>query len=266
MNQSLFNYLREKAPLAVAFSGGSDSRALILFCHRNQINYTGFTVVGPHITDYEIKTVGSLVKDHGLDHSFFFYDFRRSPWVASNSKQRCFYCKSALFAGPAEFFSDTHTLVDGTNFSDQQCYRPGIKAIKTLGILSPFAELGITKEDVSILAREMGLEKGVLDSRSCILSRFRYGLYLDYDLVIKIRQVESRLLEKGLKGFRLRVLSGDSYLLQVSATQQGVFKQIGPDFDELMSCLGLKPYDVRFLPFEEISGHFDRDLNDFSNI
>jgi pyridinium-3,5-biscarboxylic acid mononucleotide sulfurtransferase len=258
----LCSYLQKNAPLAVALSGGADSRALIIFCLRNQIEYAGFTVVGPHITDYEINAVASLVRDHGLNHSFFFYDYRHNSLVASNSKQRCFYCKSSLFAGPAMFFSGTHTLADGTSFSDTLSYRPGIRALKDLGISSPFSELGMTREEVSILARDMGLKESVLDSRSCILSRFRYGLYLDYDLVLKIREAESRLLENGLKDFRLRVINRDSYLLQVSLCRQGVFEKIRPGFDELMSGLGLKPYAVRFLPFEEISGHFDRDPND----
>ncbi len=257
MKLLLQNYLKEKEPLAIALSGGTDSSALILFCRCNQIKYVGFTVVGPHITDYEIKKVVELRKDHALDHFFFYFDYRHYSLVYFNSKQRCFYCKVSLFAGPVDFFSHTHTLADGTNSSDIHSYRPGIRANMAQGIISPFADLGMDKKEVINLALELGLKQSAIDSRSCILARFSYGVLLDYNLVKKVRKVEDYLLEKGLKGFRLRVLSCERFLMQVSSHQKNFFEQLMPGFDELMQSLELKPYTVRFLPFAQITGYYD---------
>lgn len=257
MKLLLQNYLKEKEPLAIALSGGTDSSALILFCRCNQIKYAGFTVVGPHITDYEIKRVMELRKDLALDHFFFYYDYRHYSQVYYNSKQRCFYCKASLFAGPVDFFSHTHTLADGTNSSDIHSYRPGIKANMAQGIISPFADLGMDKKEVISLALELGLKQSLIDSRSCILARFSYGVFLDYNLVKKVRKVEDYLLEKGLKGFRLRVLTCERFLMQVSSHQKFFFEQLMPGFDELMQSLELEPYTVRFLPFAQITGYYD---------
>ena len=46
------------------------------------------------------------------------------------------------------------TVMDGTNEDDHHVYRPGIQALKELGIVSPLAELHITKAEVKAMAKE----------------------------------------------------------------------------------------------------------------
>ncbi|MFP4367388.1 MAG: hypothetical protein ACLFQA_09875, partial [Bacteroidales bacterium] len=133
----LYSYLKTNAPVAVAFSGGIDSSALIFFCHQHNIEYISFTLIGPHITDYEIRRIVSYRSRFNLNHFFFFYDYSRNYCLLKNTRQRCFYCKSDLLSGPVNFFNQTHTLVDGTNLTDTQSFRPGIQALKDLGIRSP---------------------------------------------------------------------------------------------------------------------------------
>ncbi len=44
-------------------------------------------------------------------------------------------------------------IIDGTNADDLNEYRPGLKALKELGIISPLAELGITKKKLDRMAK-----------------------------------------------------------------------------------------------------------------
>ena len=257
MNIGLYKYLKKKEPLAIALSGGIDSSALILFCHSKHIRYVGFTLTGPHLTDFEIQKVIALREEFSLNHVFFYYNFRYNKKLIINSKDRCFYCKADLLSGPANFFSSTHTLIDGTNYNDSNGFRPGMRSLKTLGIISPFAELQINKGEIIHLAGQLGLSAGVSDSRSCILARFNYGVYLDDKLVLRIRKAEDYLLEKGLTGFRLRVLGCKEYLLQIDVEQEIMFRQIRSGFDQLARQLDLYPFNVQVMPFNEITGCYD---------
>ena len=47
--------------------------------------------------------------------------------------------------------------MDGTNEDDHHVYRPGIQALKELGIVSPLAQLHITKAEVKAMAKEWGI-------------------------------------------------------------------------------------------------------------
>lgn len=246
--------------MAIALSGGIDSSALTLFCHQQNIEYSSFSLIGPHITDYEIKRIINYRFQYNLKHFFFYYDYSTNSCLLKNTKNRCFYCKSDLLSGPVNFFSQTHTLVDGTNLTDTLSFRPGIRALKELGINSPLADLEVTKPQVIQLARHLGLKASQTDSRSCILARFAYGTLLDTDQVKRVRQAENYLLEEGLTGFRFRVLSKNDFLLQVEGSQEVIFQQIQPDFDLLCRRLKLFPYKLHFSGFEMITGFMDKNI------
>ena len=48
-------------------------------------------------------------------------------------------------------------MMEGTNEDDLHVYRPGLRAIRELGIHSPLAEAGMTKAEVRRLAGELGV-------------------------------------------------------------------------------------------------------------
>lgn len=249
--------LRSKQPLAVAVSGGMDSTTLAMFCLRQGLKHVCFTVIGPHVTDHEIRSVLRLRAEHGLKHIFFYFDYNNHQKIVANSHQRCRYCKHHMFSGPSTYFSDKNTIVDGTNFSDAGTYRPGMISLKELGVVSPFYKCGYDRARVIELSRQLGLNPGLYYSRSCVLTRFAYGIPLDPDLVDTIRTAENYLLDQGLSGFRMRVLCRGEYLLQVDVGQEVIFSRIRPDFDAFARELGLVPYTLQVIPFESITGFFD---------
>ena len=82
-------------------------------------------------------------------------------------------------------------VVEGTNEDDLHVYRPGIKAIRELGINSPLASSGFTKEEVRKLATELGVSVSNRPSTPCMATRFPYGTMLDYDSIQKVEEAEN---------------------------------------------------------------------------
>ncbi len=67
------------------------------------------------------------------------------------------------------------TVVDGVNRDDGADYRPGMRAAAALGVRSPLAEAGMSKDEVRNLARDLGLSNWNLPASPCLASRFPYG-------------------------------------------------------------------------------------------
>ncbi len=148
--------------------------------------------------------------------------------------------------------------MDGTNRSDVLGSRPGIKAAREKGFVSPFADLLMDKKDVIQLALDLGLNHNPLESRSCILTRFAYGVPIDFNLVQKIRAAENFLLENRLSGFRFRVSGSRDFILQIDTKQKLLFLQVQAPFDRITQDMDLFPYTVQFIAFDQITGYFDK--------
>ncbi|WP_028573741.1 hypothetical protein [Desulfonatronovibrio hydrogenovorans] len=254
----LISILKPLQPLAIALSGGMDSRTLVLFCQKQEIVHKSFTVTGPHVTFTEIRQVINFRRIFSLDHLFFYFDYRRFPLISQNTRQRCYYCKKNIFSHAGQFFSAGFNLADGSNASDADSYRPGMAALAELGVASPFALAGMGKGDILGLAADLGLDTVNYFPRSCLLTRFSYDTPLDSALTIKLGLAEDFLLQKCLSGFRLRFPDTGRYLLQVADSQKQAFDLLADDFLIKMKELGLYPYDVQYSPFELITGFYDR--------
>ena len=61
--------------------------------------------------------------------------------------KRCYYCKKVVFSKVKEIAKENNIkyVVDGTNLDDLGDYRPGLKAIEELNVVSPLKECGFTK-------------------------------------------------------------------------------------------------------------------------
>ena len=96
-------------------------------------------------------------------------------------------------------------VIEGTNADDRKEYRPGIRALKELGILSPLAVLDFTKEEVRKLAREYGIETADRPSTPCLATRFSYHTKLSYENIRKVETIETYIREQGFYNVRARI-------------------------------------------------------------
>ena len=67
------------------------------------------------------------------------------------------------------------SIADGINISDMAEHRPGLDASTEEGIIHPFIESGITKQDIREISRKRGLSVWQKPSAACLSSRIPYG-------------------------------------------------------------------------------------------
>lgn len=209
--------------LAVAYSGGVDSRFLCFALQRQGLPFCALHARGPHVPPQESEAALLWAGQRGL--RLHVVDFRPLdlPDVACNSPQRCYACKGALLqclrgALPS---SAQVVLCDGSNADDQRAFRPGLRALREAGVRSPLAEAGLSKAMLRALAAHWGLDHPQQTARPCLLTRFAYGLRPREDMLGRLAAVEAGLaaLHDGggqplLGDFRLRLLPAP--LLQAS--------------------------------------------------
>lgn len=227
MNQH--NLMREIEKIAgqdvcLAFSGGVDSSVLLkLLCdasgrlkHGGRIYAVTFQTRLHPPADMEIAE--RVAAETGAVHRILPVDESENEELLDNPVNRCYLCKKYLFGRLISYGRDmgVSLFLDGTNADDLKVYRPGLKALKELGIRSPLAELGITKTDVRRLAGELGLSVASRPSAPCLATRIPYGTRLDFELFERIDQAETFLKELGYPVVRVRV-HGEIARLEVPA-------------------------------------------------
>ena len=134
--------LSEIAPdkrLAIAFSGGLDSRFLSFAAKYLGYTVKLLTVRGPHISAEETAEAVQWALDNGFEMELLDLNPLQMEAVEFNHTDRCYFCKKHLFLELKRRAADL-PLCDGTNHSDLSHYRPGLKALSELKIHSPLAE------------------------------------------------------------------------------------------------------------------------------
>jgi uncharacterized protein len=125
---------------------------------------------------------------------------------AENPENRCYLCKKVLFEGFLKIAAEHGItyLIEGSNVDDDGDYRPGMQAIKELGVLSPLREAGFTKAEIRKLSREMGLSTWNKPSFACLASRFPYGEAITLEKLKAVETSEQMLFDLGFKQARVR--------------------------------------------------------------
>jgi len=210
------------SPIALAFSGGLDSRFLAHAARLLDADGLGpkihlFHVTGPHVPVTESADAKTWAEANGFGFTAVPADPLHLPEVRAGARERCYYCKRLLFTRLAdaarEHFSDRATLCDGSNASDRLLFRPGLKALKELGVRSPLAEAGLDKTAIRAIAAASSLDDPNQQARPCMLTRFAYDLAPSHEALAAVAEAEQRiaallrpLFPLGLPDFRLRLV------------------------------------------------------------
>lgn len=181
----------------VAFSGGVDSSVLAHVSRESALETVLLTVDSITFPRTELQAAMDVAEELGIRVEVIEVDELANQDLVKNPVDRCYHCKKELavvWLNTAEHLG-MDIVVDGTNASDMNDHRPGAIALEEAGVISPFREFGITKEDIRRYAREAGLSVAERPSMACLSSRFPYGTEITEDRVRRVDKVERDVKE-----------------------------------------------------------------------
>jgi len=193
----LADYLDRFSLPAIAFSGGLDSGFLVWFV-RNRLKRQAIVLCAQHelIPAREEKHRAKVMEIYGwTDAEYVRVDVLSLPQVVANNRDRCYACKKHLMGMLLDvaLAKGCDGLLDGTTADEQLMYRPGVRALRELGIHSPFAETGWTKEDIRESARSYELVFASKPPESCLATRFPYYWRLELSALRVVDTIEEKL-------------------------------------------------------------------------
>lgn len=182
--------------LTVALSGGIDSLTLsaaaalvrggggVTLCH----------AVSPAVPEAATARVHEFARDRDLTLRIVDAGEFADPSYRANPVNRCYFCKSSLYGTLARMGD---VVAAGTNMDDLSDFRPGLKAAGEHGVLHPFVDARMAKQDVRDLARRLGMgDLADLPAAPCLASRIETGLRVEPAELRLVDRVETLLRDR----------------------------------------------------------------------
>jgi uncharacterized protein len=177
-------------PVAIAVSGGIDSLTLATAAHRLSRGVTMHHAISPAVPAEATARTRAEAERQGWTLDLFDAgEFNRADYL-KNPVNRCFFCKTSLYAAIAA--RTALPIASGTNTDDLADYRPGLDAAKNHGVRHPFVEAGIGKSAIRRLAAALGLGAlADLPASPCLSSRIETGLPIQPPVLAMVHQAET---------------------------------------------------------------------------
>lgn len=193
--------------IAIAYSGGVDSTFLLKVAHEVLGDkVVALTADSCFFTNDERRATKDFCDKEGIEQVFVELDVLSDKNIKMNPPNRCYYCKSKIFTAMKQVASNIgiDPVAEGSNMDDLSDYRPGLKAIEELAVISPLRTAGLDKEDIRSLSRAIGLDTWQKPSMACLASRIEYGEELTEQSLRMIEQAEKLLRDMGFAQCRVR--------------------------------------------------------------
>lgn len=238
----LIKRLKSFNKVLVAFSGGVDSTYLLTVAQESlEGNCRAVFARGPMISSQEEKETLAMVQHFDFPVEVIDVDILNLEGFRENPPERCYFCKKKLFETFLDYSerSGYSTVIEGTNASDTNDYRPGRIALQELGIISPLLEVGLTKAEIRILSKRRHLPTWNKPSMACLASRVPFGDPITAELLKRIAHAEAILHQNGYVECRVRV-HNDIARIEIPISNFSTFLQHRTEVTTSMLTLGFR--------------------------
>jgi uncharacterized protein len=199
--------IKEKGSLVIAFSGGVDSSLIAKVAYEELgKNAIAVTIDSDAFSKRELEISKKIAKEIGITQKIFKLSELDNEDFVRNPVDRCYFCKKEemeVMKRVASQYGFQH-IAFGVNISDFGEHRPGIMALKEEGFSQPLVEAGIGKDQITALAKTVGLSNYNLPSTTCLASRIPYGQSITARKLQQVEEAESFLYSLGFSQSRVR--------------------------------------------------------------
>jgi uncharacterized protein len=241
---ALEQHLRSLGRTLVAYSGGTDSAFLAWACHQALgIDMLAVIADSPSLARFQLEDAVAFARENNIPIEVIRTDELDRPEYVRNDSSRCFHCKDELFTVMEGFSSarGLQTIAYGVNLDDKSDFRPGQVAALKHRVAAPLLEVGLSKEEIRVLAREAGLRIWDKPASACLSSRIEYGQPVTTEALRAIEQGEDYLRGLGFRQFRVRH-HGQIVRIEIAREEMHrvLTSEMAAEFTRVFKSLGFK--------------------------